>query len=371
MANPGALAEGPENITTGVSFMGQATEIILDPKGNGHRDGRQWMAFQRTCLRRLAPAEVTVVDGPEEASQAARQSAMRGYRKIVSFGDDATAHGMINGLMSLADHHRRQIKAGILSFTRPFSPANRWSRTLALPRGLEKQLDVLEAGHTLPFDVGRMEGQALDGSHLTRFFINGAVIGLAGRLRREWRNPDAHLVNTLPRLAEALRDTHPSRAPRIRLESMGMLLYEGSLGMAWLMGGRHYPTFGAIAPQADPSDGLLELAWTPAAPWWELALRTAQLRFPGLTRKGNTLSWRGVEQVRATLIAGTQRGGHVEVELDGQPSGRLPATFSVVRHALQVMVSQVAVKLHTPKPIPVEKMRNGQLAGNLKSASGL
>ncbi|MCH8990909.1 MAG: hypothetical protein IIA44_04045 [Acidobacteria bacterium] len=46
--------------------MTEATEIILNPNGNHRRDGRQWMASQRVCLRELAPAEVTLVESVED-----------------------------------------------------------------------------------------------------------------------------------------------------------------------------------------------------------------------------------------------------------------------------------------------------------------
>jgi diacylglycerol kinase family enzyme len=342
--------------------MAEATAIILNPKGNHSRDGRQWMAAQRACLRELAPAEVTVVESPQEAAQAAHQSALQGCRKIVTVGDSRTAYGVVNGIMELAESHRAQLRVGFLSLSRP----DLWSRTLELPRSLSRQLQILSAGHTLPFDVGRVDCQRPEGGEITRHFLNGASFGVTGHLKREWRNPETNLLQTLPRLAEALRDATSPRGPRVRLECRDAVLYEGDCALAMLMGGRYYPAFGHIAPHADPSDGLLELAWLGGQPWWELAFRLAGLWLGPMRPHAPGLRWQSVERVRAVSL-----DGPVYVEVDGQPIGRLPATFSVVPRALPVIVEPVAVKLRKPNFTPVEKMTNGRLVGNIKSAAGM
>ena len=342
--------------------MSEATEIILNPKGNHGRDGRNWISCQRTCLRELAPADVTVVESIDEAAQAARQSALKGYRKIVSVGAPETAHGVVNGVMSLAESHRHQIKLGLLSFSRP----DQWSRTLGLPRDLTRQLEILSAGHTLPFDVGQVECHDEAGERTSRYFLNGAWFGLVGQWREEWRSPHSNLMETLPRLAGTLRNAVSPARSRVRLESQGALLYEGPLAQAMVMGGRYYPSFGQVAPQADPSDGLLDLAWIESGTVWDLALTLGRLWVPALRGQKPRLPWQTVEHLRATAL-----DTPLAVEADGQPVGRLPAHITVARRALPVMVAPVAVKLKKPEFAPVREMNGRKLAGNVKSAVGL
>ena len=342
--------------------MAQATQIVLNPHGNHSRDGRQWKARQRLCLRELAPAEVALVESAEEASQVIRQSALKGFRKFITVGDARTAHGVLNGIMELAESHRRQLKLGFLSFSRP----DQWSRTLELPHGLRRQFEIFNAGHTLPFDVGRVECQVAAGGRTTRYFLNGAGFGVAPQLRSEWRDPETHLLQALPRIVAALRGALGPRPARVRLQSHEELLYEGECALGLLMGGRYYPSFGRIAPEADPSDGVLELAWLGGRPWWETAVKLSGLWLGPLRPAIARLEWRGVTHLTALPLEGP-----VLVEADGEPVGRLPATFSVVPRALPVLVAPVAVKLRKPAFTPVEKLRNGQLVGNIKSAAGM
>ncbi len=341
--------------------MREATEIILNPKGNQGLDGRRWMAAQRQCLRELAPAEVSLVDSPEEAAQTARQSALKGYTKIISVGASATAHGVANGVMALAESHRQQIKVGFLSFARQ----DVWSRTLELPRHLARQLEILSAGHTLPYDVGRVECQH-DGDRITRHFLAGASIGVTGQLQREWRDAGHSLLESLPRMAAALREAAASGSPRLRLEQRGVVLYEGPCALAMLMGGRYHPAFGQIAPQANPSDGLLDVACMDAANSVALLLKLAGMLLTPLRRKVTRMDWRHADHVRAVPLRGP-----LYVEADGQLVGRLPATFSVVPRALETIVAPVAVKLHKPRFARPEQVGNGRLVGNIKSAAGL
>jgi len=342
--------------------MAEATQLFLNPQGNCSRDGRHWMASQRVCLRELAPAEVTVVESAEEAAQAAKEAALQGFRKLVSVGDMATAHGVVNGIMELAEGHRRRLKVGFLSLSRP----DQWSRTLDLPRRLGRQLEILSAGHTLPYDVGRVDFEGPEGGRLVRHFLNGASFGVTGHVKREWRDPRTNLLQALGRIAEALREGTTRRGTHVRLESGGEVLYEGVCAVGMVMGGRYYPAFGHVAPQADPTDGLLELAWLGGEPWWSLSLKLAGLWMGSLRPRGAHLHWQSVERLSAVAL-----DGPVYVEVDGQPIGLLPATFSVVPRALPVMVAPVAVKLRKPAFKPVEKFHNGRLVGNIKSAAGL
>lgn len=343
--------------------MKDATEIILNTRGNHHQDGRHWVASQRACLRELAPAEVTLVESIEEAAQAARKSALKGYRRIVAAGDGETAHGVINGVMELAESHRRQIKIGFLCFTHP----HHWSRTLGLPRELHRQLEILSAGHTLPFDVGRVDCHNADGERVTKHFLNGVWFGVLGGLREAWNHPNSNLWNGLPRITERLRNAVSPEASRIRLESQGSVIHDGPCSQVMVMGGRYYPAFGAVAPQADPTDGLLELSWLETPTLWELGLKLTRmwLARPRGSRH-DLFHWQSVEQLRAVSL-----GEPVFIEADGLPVGRLPANITVAPRALEVMVAPVAARLIKPKFARLEEVKGGRLAGNLKSAAGM
>lgn len=337
--------------------MAETTAIILDPDAAHRTTGRLWQACQRQCLRELAPAEIRLADGIDGAREAAREAALGGFGKIVAVGDTGTAHGVLNGVMTLAESHRRSLKVGVLSMHRP----QEWSRTLGLPRRLRRQLQVLKAGHVQPFDVGRVEYHDRRGRPLTRHFLNGAGFGLQARLRHDWRNGRRDWAVAVQALGGALWRALQQRDPQVRLESDGREIYRGPWVAGVIMVGRYYPRFGEVAPEADPVDGLLDLVGV-TGPFRLRALPRLAGWLPGRGQRGERFA-----AERATSYHVTDITGPVYLEVDGLPAGTLPATFSVVPRAVPMIVPAVPVKLVKPGFDLVPELRHGGLAaGNLK-----
>jgi diacylglycerol kinase family enzyme len=339
--------------------MTVSTQIILDPTAYHHRTGRVWQAYQRDLLRELAPAEVTVVEDAAQAEQAVRDSALRGFGKFVCVGDSAAAHGAVNGLMGLADSHRRSVALGFLSIIRQQD----WSRTIDFPRGMGRQVEVLRAGHTLPFDVGRVDYFAPQGTPETRYFLNGAGFGLGPRIRHELRAHRKEAKQALAGVARAVGDLFLNRSPMVKLEGDEGLLYKGPCPLGLVMGGRFYPTLGEVAPEASPIDGALDAVWLAAPSLWRMLVPLSRLV---LRRKGGTAP----ERARARSIQASSLDGPIYLEADGQALGRLPATFSIEPRALSFIVPQVGARLKKAAFAPLPDLRNGNLAGNLRNRLG-
>ena len=340
--------------------MAESTQIILDPTAHQHRTGRVWQSYQRECLRRLAPVEVSIVESMEQAEQAARISAMKGFRKIVAVGGGEAANGVINGLMGLAQSHRKSIGVGFLSVVRP----DEWSRTLDLPRKVKRQVEVLQAGHTIPVDVGRVDCFSVAGMATTRYFLNGAGFGLPSRIRHELRGNRREFLETVAGIGGALRDFIHNQGPVVRIEGESGVLYEGPCPLGLAMGGRYYPALGEVAPQASPTDGALDAVWFGSPSRIEMLSRLAAL-LPGARRGAPTSG-----HARSRFFKVTAPDAPVYVEADGRMVGKLPATFSVEPRAIEVIVPQVGVKLKKPKFAPLPKRGEGNLAGNLKIPAG-
>ena len=132
--------------------MGLSTVIILNPSAHGLLGHHQWARWEPAILRRLSPVELMVAEGPDEAEQAAWNASMGGFGRLVVVGDLLTAHGVVNGVMRLAEGHRRALKIGFLSLVAP----DPWCRSLNLPARIDRQLEILGAAHVLPYDVGRI-----------------------------------------------------------------------------------------------------------------------------------------------------------------------------------------------------------------------
>lgn len=340
--------------------MSEPTLIILDSAAHQHRTGRVWQNCQRECLRRLAPAEVSLAEGVEAAEQAARMGALKGFRKFIIVGGGEAAHGVVNGLMALAQPHRESIAVGMLSIVRP----DDWSRTLDFPRRLRRQVQVLEAGHTLPVDLGRVDFFSHSGMATSRYFLNGAEFGVLTRIRHELRGNRQAFQETLRGVAGALRDLITNRQPVVKIEGESGRLYEGPCPVGLVMGGRFYPALGEVVPESNPSDGVLDAVWYASSSRTEMFARL--LGLVPVLRRGAAPPGRD----RSDWFKVTAPGEPVHVEADGILLGRLPATFTVEPRALAVIVPQVAARLRKPKFAPLPKPGEGNLVGHYKNTVG-
>jgi diacylglycerol kinase (ATP) len=340
--------------------MNGNTALILDLAAQGRATLRQWRRCEGACLEALAPARVLPVRGAEEAEAAARQAAREGAHKLVAVGGTATAHGVLNALMALAEPHRAALKFGLLSLGRP----GHWSRTLELPRSLGRQLEVLRAGHTLPFDVGRVECLDPGGRPITRHFLNGACFGIPGQIRGEWRAAPGEPRHALHALGRTLRLLSGREGAWVRLEQEGESaaeIYRGPWVAGLVMVGRFYPGFGEVAPRADPADGALDLVGVTGRPDWRALAWLAGLLPRVLIPPACTLE-------RSGEFHATDAAAPVYLELDGIAAGILPARFSILPRQLPTIVPAVPARLMKPKFKPIPAIVERPLvAGHLKA----
>ena len=334
----------------------RGTIIIVETAPEGS-PAAPWPRHEAECLEALSPAEVIAAPNAEAAAEAAREAALLGVDKVVAAGSDAIAHGVLNALMTLAEVHRREIKLGLLSLRRP----QEWSRTIGFPRPLVRQLEVLKAGHSMPFDVGRVECLDSEGNPITRHFLNGACFGLTTELRGAWEGPGAEPRHGLEGLARMLRVLKDRDRSWVSLTRDGHELYRGPIVAGLVMVGKFYPGLGEVAPNAEPGDGALDLVGLtgrlgPAELGWLARVRPG---WAGASRRWTTEQ--GAEFIAHDIA------GPVRLELDGVPTGRLPAHFSVLPRQIQMIVPAVPARLMKPafQPLPAVAKR-AAVAGNLR-----
>ncbi|HUJ75473.1 MAG TPA: diacylglycerol kinase family protein [bacterium] len=342
------------------------TTCILVHAPQGAAAPARWAGVADEVLRRLAPAHVAPVRDAAEAESAALQAALAGHGRLIALGGTAISHGLLNGVMRLAERHRRELKVGFLSLGRQPS----WQRTLEQPSAWAAQLDMLAAGHTLPYDVGRADLLDGQGKSVTRHFLNGCSWG--GALPRA-ATPAAQRKGRWARtVAAALRTAwrHPrGQTAEVALALDGQCVYRGALGLGWAMSGRYYPGLGHLAQEADPADGLLDLFWMP---WGQpLAALGCLAHALPLGRLLPAPRWQRAAAI--SLAAGPDADGRVPpvpVEGDGIALGTLPLTLSVVPRTLPVIVQPVAVRLTLPRRVLAEELEGQGLVGSFKSAVG-
>ncbi|MED4206208.1 diacylglycerol kinase [Neobacillus mesonae] len=251
--------------------------------------------------------------GAGDATQAARIAVERQYDVVIAAGGDGTINEVVNGL---AEQEYRP-KLGII----PSGTTNDFARALHIPRDVSSAVDIITNGELIPVDIGRIND---------KYFIN---IAGGGRLTELTYEVPSKLKTMLGQLAYYLKGMEmlPSiKASHLRIEYDGKL-FEGEammflVGLTNSIGG-----FEKLSPDSSINDGLFSL----------LILKKVNLaefvRVSTLAIRGEHVNDPNVIYTKANHIK-VQSAEKVQLNLDGEFGGLLPAEFANLYRHLEVFV---------------------------------
>ncbi|AKP48573.1 MULTISPECIES: diacylglycerol kinase [Bacillus] len=257
--------------------------------------------------------------GEGDAIRAAKIAVERRYDIVVAAGGDGTLNEVVNGL---AEQEYRP-KLGVI----PMGTTNDFARALQIPRDIEKAVDIIVKGDTLPVDIGRMND---------RYFIN---IAGGGRLTELTYEVPSKLKTMMGQLAYYIKGIEmlPSiKATELTIEYDGKL-FEGEAMLFLIALTNSVGGFEKLAPDASINDGLFTL----------LILKKTNLaeflRIATLALRGEHLSDDHVIYTTANRVK-VRSSEKVLINLDGELGGEAPAEFENLYRHLDVFV-------------PIEKVR--------------
>ncbi|WML42771.1 diacylglycerol kinase [Neobacillus sp. PS3-40] len=248
-----------------------------------------------------------------DAIKAARLAVDRRYDIVIAAGGDGTIHEVVNGL---AEQEYRP-KMGII----PAGTTNDFARALQIPRDIGTAVDIITKGDTIPVDIGKIND---------KYFIN---IAGGGRITELTYEVPSRLKTMLGQLAYYLKGMEmiPSiKASEVSIEYDGKL-FEGEamlflVGLTNSIGG-----FEKLAPDSSINDGLFSL----------LILKKINLadfiRVSTLALRGEHIHDPNVIYTQANHIK-VYSSEKVQLNLDGEFGGLLPAVFENLYRHLEVFV---------------------------------
>lgn len=252
--------------------------------------------------------------GAGDAIQAARIAVERKYDVVIAAGGDGTIHEVVNGLAE-QDYRPR---LGII----PAGTTNDFARALKIPRDIGTAVDIITKGDTIPMDIGRFND---------KYFIN---IAGGGRITELTYDVPSKLKTMLGQLAYYLKGIEmlPSlKATEVRIEYDGKL-FQGEVMLFLVSLTNSIGGFEKLAPDSSINDGLFSL----------LILKKINLadfiRVVTLALRGEHVNDSNVIYTQANHIKVYSNEEAVQINLDGELGGLLPAEFSNLYRHLEVFV---------------------------------
>lgn len=302
--------------------------VIGNPAAGGGRLKRDWPRIVAALQASIGPFELRETKASGEAAASARAFARAGCRLVVAMGGDGTFGEVADGLMSAKAEGAGAAQLGLV----PCGSASDFARGLGLPRDPLHAIAGLAGGNTRSLDIGRLRYTTAAGEPATRHFLNIASLGISALIARkvneDRRKP--HLPATALFYWRSASEMLRGRFQPVRISVDDGPAIDSRIALAAICNGSHFGGGMMIAPDAACDDGRFEVVVLRSASRLRL-LWDMRLVYGGRHRNHPAIDMlRG----RRVVVEPLDASDIAAVEADGEPLGRIPATFELLPAAL-------------------------------------
>jgi YegS/Rv2252/BmrU family lipid kinase len=305
---------------------------VVNPRSANGRTAREWPAIE-AGLRVIWPQlSVATTKRRGEATGHVRNALQEGHEQIIAVGGDGTINEAVNGFF---DEEGSIAPDATFSFITSGTGGD-FRKSFGIAPGWPAAVARLKQARAIPIDVGRVSCLSGTGTPLVRYFINIASFGLSGavvdsvnraRIAKLFGGKFAFGFHSAVDML-----TYGERAVRIRAN--GSFDDTVSVSTVAIANGQYFGGGMRVAPGAKPDDGLFDVVILGSAPRGQ-AMAELKLLYTGEhVARPHVRVLRG-RKVVAAPVAETQ-GKPVLIELDGENTGRLPATFDILPGVLNL-----------------------------------
>jgi diacylglycerol kinase (ATP) len=308
------------------------TVVVVNPNSQGGKLGRQWTELAET-LTRAFPFDEAITAGPGDATRLAREALRAGAERIVAIGGDGTINEVVNGFF---DEHGQPIAPDASFALVPFGTGGDFRRTMQIPKDAGKAAAVIAANHRRQIDVGKLELTTHGGERVLRMFANIASFGVSGVVDRLVNESGKKLGGRLSFAIATARATWSYKNQRVSLVFDGNAAdrVDATINTVAVANGRYFGGGMKVAPAAEVDDGRFDVIALGDFGFGDL-LKSGRRIYAGTHLTMDKVTSRHARIVEAAPV---EPGAVVELDVDGEALGRLPARFELVPAALWMVV---------------------------------
>ncbi len=307
------------------------TFFVVNPKSANGATGRRWAELAATIARTLSDFGVEFTKGPLDAVHLTRAAIKSGYECIVAVGGDGTINEVTNGFFEDGKVLNPNAALGVL----PRGTGGDFRKTFSWDLDSDAAIKRLKTPDTRPFDVGKCDFLGHDGKLQTRYFANICSFGVSGLVDQEVNQTSKALGGTISFMWGSLKAMTKYKDQRVRLTLDDKPLEEVMVTTLSVANGKFFGGGMKVAPAAELDDGTFEVVSIGDLGMGEVLAMSRKIY------KGDHLAMDKVSVRRAKVVEaeGIEPGAVIELDVDGENPGRLPARFEVVPAALYVAVA--------------------------------
>ncbi|MEJ7599394.1 MAG: diacylglycerol kinase family protein [Kofleriaceae bacterium] len=310
-------------------MLAPRTTVIVNPKSQGGKLGKRWAELADT-IGRAFPFDEALTTGPGDATRLTREALQGGAERVVALGGDGTVNEVVNGFF---DDAGKSIAPEASFALLPFGTGGDFRRSFGLPTEIAEAAAVIAANQRKQIDVGRLTFVATSGEPAHRMFANIASFGVSGVVDR-LVNESGKRLGRLSFLFASARATWSYTNQRVQLTFDGKDRVEATINTVAIANGRYFGGAMKVAPEAEIDDGLFDVVALGDLSFADM-LKSGRRLYKGTHVTMDKVTTRRAKVIEAEPI---EPGANVELDVDGEAPGRLPARFEIVPRALWMVV---------------------------------
>jgi diacylglycerol kinase (ATP) len=305
--------------------------LIVNPASAAGRTGRHFDGIARAVRSAIGDFECAFTKARGDGSRLAREAVVAGAGLVVAVGGDGTASEVIDGFVEAGRPRDPEPLFGYI----PRGTGGDFRRTIGLEGDVDSAARALASRNVAVVDLGRLEFLGHDGTPQVRHFANVAGFGVSGVVSREvnhgLRLPSGKLSFMIAS-AKALLSW--SDQP-VRWRADGGAWEEDRLTALSVCNGRYFGGGMLVAPDARMDDGLFDVVLWKGFGITDFVTKKRRLY------DGTHVELENTRVLRARTVEAEAIGGaKVELDVDGESPGTLPARFTILPGALRIRVGR-------------------------------
>jgi YegS/Rv2252/BmrU family lipid kinase len=306
--------------------------IVVNPRSAAGATAKHFDSVSQAIRTAVGDCAHAFTERPMHAAELTRSALRAGYDLIIAVGGDGTCNEVVNGFFEPATpgEPAKAIRPEAAFAVLPRGTGGDFRRSLKLDTHLLRTAARLK-GTAAPADVGRCDFVDDTGKPASRFFINVGEVGVGAKVVQIANDSSKVLGGKLTFMLASLRALAGWRDLNLKVSFDGGPVQDLKVTTLAVANGRYFGGGMMVAPEAVLDDGLFHVTI-----WTGFGLTDFVLK-SGTMYDGTHVKLKGTRTLTAQSVRVESGDAEAAVECDGEPLGRLPATFTLVPSALQLV----------------------------------
>ena len=306
--------------------------VVINPRAAHGGVGRHFDHISQAVRSAVGDHAHAFTERPFHAAAITREALLAGHDLIVAVGGDGTINEVVNGFFAEArpGEAPRPIRPGAALGILPRGTGGDLRRTIGLDGDLLRCAARLSAPPKA-IDVGRVDFAGDGGAPEARYFLNVGEVGVGARVVEIANRGSKLLGGKVTFMLASLRALAGWRDVLIRASFDGGPPEDLEVTTLAIANGQYFGGGMKVAPEADLQDGLFHVTIWSGYGLSDFVFKSAAMYDGSHTRLSGTRT-----RTARTVRVEAQGSAGVDIEVDGERVGRLPATFTLLPGALRL-----------------------------------